>query len=114
MFLLFLYGMVSKKVVIILNVALLLVIILLILPLFGVKIPSLGKALSTFDGAESECAGVFGEQVTDFSDLDQCCLYARKLGCHRENGSWICGRTDSAHLVLNAKAYNYCREQVIW
>ena len=104
------------------NMALGVVSFLLLLHLFNVPVAVAGKAydlsLDLVSAPEALCAVEWGDEKTIFSNLDQCCLYARtQLSCERQAGfvgnedvDWDCytGRGKVVHYLLNQKAYRYC------
>ena len=104
------------------NMALGVVSFLLLLHLFNVPVAVAGKAydlsLELVSAPEALCAVEWGDEKTIFSNLDQCCLYARtQLSCERQAGfvgnedvDWDCytGRGKVVHYLLNQKAYRYC------
>ena len=104
------------------NMALGVVSFLLLLHLFNVPVAVAGKAydlsLELVSEPEALCAVEWGDEKTIFSNLDQCCLYARtQLSCERQAGfvgnedvDWDCytGRGKVVHYLLNQKAYRYC------
>jgi len=108
---------------VVINVSLSCISIILLLYLFGVHLPSLGQAVSVFDKTEPVCVVEWEKEFTLWSNLDQCCLEARKqLSCDVEDllidknkVSRVCetGKS-SVRFHLNEKAYSYCRSQPIW
>ena len=114
--------MASNKILVIINISLALLAFLLILQLFEIKLPVLGKAIENKAGAE--CLIDWDNEYTLWNDLDHCCLEARKqLDCRKDNlffesknFDWVC-QTGSGRALkywLNDRAYNYCTNQVIW
>ncbi len=105
------------------NVSLSFIAFLLILNLFGIKVPSFGKALYLLDREEPACIVEWQQRFTPWTDVAQCCLEARKqLECVpkkqvQEGGEtdWVCKTGENTvQYHLNNKAYFYCREQVFW
>lgn len=104
------------------NMSLGIISFLLLLHLFNVPVAVAGKAydlsLDLVSAPEALCAVEWGDEKTIFSNLDQCCLYARtQLSCERRVGfvgseevDWDCytGRGKVVHYLLNQKAYRYC------
>ena len=76
--------MASNKILVIINISLALLAFLLILQLFEIKLPVLGKAIENKAGAE--CLIDWDNEYTLWNDLDHCCLEARKqLDCRKDN-----------------------------
>ncbi len=108
---------------VVINVSLSCLSLILLLYLFGVHLPSLGQAVSVFDATEPICLVEWKNEFTSWSNLDQCCLEARKqLSCNPEDViinereiSQVCetGKS-SVRFHFNEKAYAYCRKQPIW
>ncbi|MBI4152576.1 hypothetical protein HY495_02595 [Candidatus Woesearchaeota archaeon] len=108
---------------VVLNVTLGIIAIILGLYLAGISPPTVGKVLSALDRSLPLCLVEWKGAFTQWSDLDQCCLQARKqLSCEDEDQTvdWqklskVCttGKT-SVKFHLNQKAYSYCQNQVIW
>jgi len=115
--------MVTVRAWVMINVSLCCISILLVLYLFGVHLPSLGQAVAIFDKTEPLCLVEWKNEFTSWTDLDQCCLEARKqLSCdaediliNKERVSRVCetGKS-SVRFHLNERAYSYCRSQPIW
>ena len=119
---LFMVQEAGTKRLVIANMALGVVSFLLLLHLFNVPVAVAGKAydlsLDLVSAPEALCAVEWGDEKTIFSNLDQCCLYARtQLSCERQAGfvgnedvDWDCytGRGKVVHYLLNQKAYRYC------
>ncbi len=108
---------------VVINVSLCFISIILLFYLFGVHLPSLGQAVAVFDKTEPICLVEWKNEFTLWSDLDQCCLEARKqLSCNPEDViineqemSRVCETgKNSVRFHLNEKAYTYCRRQPIW
>jgi len=109
--------MLPRRALIWLSVSLSLIALLLLLTLFGVKLPSLGRALDQFNTEEPLCQVQWGNTISTIPDLNRCCLEARQqLDCSYQNHTWRCQTGSGAVLkyILNQKAYSYCRQQVIW
>ena len=112
--------MVSTKAWNIINISLGMIAVMLLLTFLGVKIPSLGQALSTFDLKEPLCIVQVGERQAQFDDLPRCCLEAQaQLDCVREQQQFPEGETDFScrsskqlQYQLNSKAFSYCQRQV--
>jgi hypothetical protein len=115
--------MVSKRTMVIINIALALMAIVLLLHLFGVKIPSVGHAIYVLDTNDPVCV-VESSELNTVPDLNRCCLEASKqVECFRESTSieqgdvhWICHSGSGNHFKyrLNNKAYQFCLEQPYW
>ena len=114
--------MVSSRVWFILNVSLFFVTMLLLLNIFGVSVPSLGKGW--YYRGDPLCVVRWNGYADQWDDLNACCLYARQqLQCadaeleyNSQPLTKVC-RTGTGKVVeywLNAKAYAYCRGQPIW
>ncbi len=108
---------------VVINVSLSCLSLILLLYLFGVHLPSLGQAVSVFDTTEPICLVEWKNEFTSWSNLDQCCLEARKqLSCNSEDViigeqemSRVCETGKSTvRFHFNEKAYSYCRRQPIW
>lgn len=116
--------MTSKRVWTIINISLALMAFLLLLNFFGVILPSLGQAQLILDPEDPLCVVNWKDEYNQWDDLDRCCFEIQKLaGCNREiffvedkgfSLDWRCGRDNVANILLNNKAYNYCRQQRIW
>lgn len=106
----------------IMNVSLGLIALLLTFTFIGIKLPSLGQALSAFDPEEALCIVQVGGQHSRWGDLPRCCLEAQaQLECVPEQQQFPEGDTDfscrtSAQVQyrLNNKAFSYCQRQVFW
>jgi hypothetical protein len=113
----------NKKVLVIANFSLFLIGILLILNLFSVPLPTLGMAFNYLDHEEPLCISEYNSVFQENTDLDNCCLEARKkLKCVptknddlKEHVNWHCftGQTDLSYW-FNNKAYHYCTQLNIW
>ncbi len=118
--------MVGKKRWFILNISLVFIAAILLLTFFGVKLPTLGRALSAFDPQEPLCiVRVEGPEEIKYSawgDLPRCCLEAQaQLECVREQQQFPEGETDfscrtsaQVQYLLNDKAFSYCQQQAFW
>lgn len=114
--------MVGKKRWFILNISLLFIAAILLLTFFGVKLPSLGQALSTFDPEEPRCIVQVEGKHSEWEDLPRCCLEAQaQLECVREQQQFPEGETDfscrtspQVQYLLNDKAFSYCQQQAFW
>ena len=114
----------NQKIFLMLNITFIIVILLLLLPLFDVSIPTIGKAQYIFDQTEPACYVNFKEDFTPWFDLDRCCLESRKqVNCWKDSNmilnekvDWRCqtGSGDTVGYLLNNKAYRYCQQQPIW
>lgn len=112
------------RVWVIVNVSLGFVAILLLLNLFEIRLPSLGKAQYLLDKEEPLCAVQWKEDFNIWNDLDQCCLQARQqftcdtsvqiFALKRFDKDCHTGQGNVIHYWLNNKAYRYCQQQVIW
>ena len=103
----------------ILNISLSLIALLLLLNLFNVQLPSVGRALYALDREEPRCRIHWQEAETLWNDLDRCCLEARaQLRCRKEttgDKNWVCETANSVvSYHLNNKAYRYCAQQPYW
>ena len=105
------------------NISLALLAFLLILQLFEIRLPVLGKA-SYENKIGAECLINWEDEYASWGDLDRCCLEARQqLDCRKENLwfgdkklDWVCqtGSGKTLKYWLNEKAYRYCTKQIIW
>ena len=112
------------RVLVVVNVSLGLIALLLLLNLFDVQLPSLGRTISYFDPTPPICAVQWGAEFTQWQDIDRCCLEVRKqLACFPEKKElnfgkldWRCqtGKGTVLRYWVNNKAYQYCTEQRIW
>ncbi|MBT4538807.1 hypothetical protein HOI26_05795 [Candidatus Woesearchaeota archaeon] len=114
----------------IINISLGLVAVLLLVTFLDVELPSLGKAFYLSDSSDPICIVDWQGELNEFSDLDRCCLEARKqLYCdvvvRSINGSNIdrvchSGKTlvddNSLRYWLNNKAHGYCQyeQTAVW
>ncbi len=99
----------------VLNVSLGLVAMLLLLSLFDVYLPTLGKARLAFDSSEPRCSVEWNNEQTPLPDLVQCCVAARKQAHCIKEDDWVCSTGSStARIHLNSKAYRYCQQLPIW
>ncbi|PIZ52094.1 hypothetical protein COY27_01235 [Candidatus Woesearchaeota archaeon CG_4_10_14_0_2_um_filter_33_13] len=111
--------MTNKNVLIIANVSLFIICIILILTLFEVKVPTTG--MSIVDKEEMLCVVNWRDNYNSWTDIDSCCLEARKqLTCVKEQGyymdktvQWRC-QTGELSYWLDSKAYNYCNKLSVW
>lgn len=117
--------MISWKQLTIINICLFFILFFLLLNFYGVKLPSFGQAQYIIQKGEPSCAVEWQAQLTEWNDIDRCCLEARQqLSCKKEvyskadnNYDWICqtGKSNSVIKIhLNDKAYYYCRLQPFW
>ncbi len=110
--------MVSAKILTTINVSLGLIAVILLLNLVGAELPTLGQAQYALDQEEPLCAVSWEEELTEWNDLDRCCLEAKKqIECSRSNlqeYDWSCQSGGDLKYLLNNKAYNYCRQLRIW
>ena len=116
--------MVSNRLWVIVNVSLSFVAVLLLLNLFEIQLPTLGKAQNLLDKEEPLCAVQWKQDFTFWNDLDQCCLQARQqFKCDAQvyvvdvkKLDRVChtGEGDVLKYWLNNKAYRYCQQQDIW
>ena len=112
----------SQKVLVVMNVSLGLIAVLLLLNLFDIGLPAVGKAQYNLIDGEPFCAIFFEDEVNEFVDLDHCCLGARQqLSCDEQYSlvdgnqlQWSCGTGEGVQYLLNKKAYKYCQLQPIW
>ena len=89
------------------------------------KLPSFGQAQYILQKGAPSCAIEWRAQLTEWNDIDRCCLEARQqLSCKKEeyvladqNYNRVC-QTGSSDKVIkirfNDKAYYYCRLQPFW
>ena len=105
-----------ERVFFVVNVSLVLISVLLVLNLFDVSLPTVGKVSYTLDSSQEECLLEWDGEFTPLNDIDRCCLEARKqLSCGKVDEKWLCKTGESTvKFWLNNKAYNYCRQQRIW
>ncbi|MBI2152048.1 hypothetical protein HYU21_04945 [Candidatus Woesearchaeota archaeon] len=117
--------MVSWKQWVIINICLVFVFLLLLLNFYGVKLPSFGHAQYIIQKGEPSCAIEWQAQLTEWNDIDRCCLEARQqLSCKKEkystpdkNYDRTCQTGNSNKVIkilLNDKAYYYCRLEPFW
>ena len=115
--------MVTKKIWFILNISLSLVSLLLILTLFNIQLPTVGQAKYALDSQTELCLVEWNNEVSEWNDIDRCCLEAKKqLSCEKETFYTEFGTTtqhcstgeSTVSFHLNQKAYNYCKGQSIW
>jgi len=116
--------MVKAKVWAVINISLSLIVVVLLLNLFEVTIPTVGQAKYVLDKEDASCIVQWNDELNSWNDIDYCCLEAKKqLSCEKsklfvENKEldWVCqtGSGDVLKYWLNNKAYNYCKQQVIW
>lgn len=103
------------------NIALVFVILIVVLHLYGVAFPSVGKVRALLDGEEPACGVRYGADFS-FLDMSVCCREAsQQLGCVHKNEvisgtryDYVCytGHGDVAVYLLNAKAHNLCSSVV--
>ena len=114
--------MVSKKLYNIFNFTLVLIAILLVMNLFNVQLPSLGRVFYAVDDSPHLC-GVDNQGIVLHPDLDRCCFEARNLAkCNSdpflsETGKFDVSCKNSEYtpsIRLNNKAYQYCVGTDIW
>ena len=125
----------NKRVWNVLNVSLVLISFLLILNLFDIQLPTLGKAKYLLDKEDPLCIINWKQEYSPLKDLDLCCSEARKqLECVKKikgkeikrkemeekeikgDTDWVC-KTGSGNVIkymLNNKAYNYCKLMNFW
>ena len=116
--------MVSSKIWNVINVSIALIIILLVLNLFGIGLPSLGQAIYALNEDEPLCIVSSSDSLYEWNDLDRCCLEAkRQVECLPTSQqlrfgetNWVCqsGSGSTSEILLNTKAYQYCRQQPVW
>ncbi|HLC71598.1 MAG TPA: hypothetical protein VJI32_06305 [Candidatus Nanoarchaeia archaeon] len=114
--------MVTDRVWWAINISLALLSFILVLMLMGIKLPSVGKALSALDSQEPICIVQVGEEHSRWDDLPRCCLEAQaQLECVHEPQQFEEGNTDFScrtsvqlQYQLNNKALSYCQQQVFW
>ncbi len=116
--------MVSERVWLGMNVSLGIIALFLVLTLFNVPLPTVGKAKLLLDTRAPLCIVQYGDEITPWQDIDRCCLEARKqLKCVRKDNDFTFGQADymcqtgsgkTLQYHINAKAYNYCQQQVFW
>jgi hypothetical protein len=108
----------QKRVLVIVNVALVFVAFLLILNLFNVQITPLGQAAVPREGL---CVINYKEDFSVTNDLDRCCFEAAKqLTCLRERQvideigqtEWVCKTGEvGPKILLDDTARRYCVKQ---
>jgi hypothetical protein len=109
--------MVKKRNLIIIDVCLGLILFVLLLNVFNVNLPSLGKAYYDRLPGEATCLTSWQDDFSSL-DIDRCCLLARQqLTCQRtdlfyqgEDYKQVCSTGNSVKYWLNAKAKAYCRQ----
>ncbi len=116
--------MTSQKVLPLVNAVLCIVILLLLLSLFDIQVPSIGKAISYFDKKEPLLLVQYEDNIAQVPDLSRGCLEARaQLRCNSISKqtsfgevSYECstGINQPLRYLLNNKAYLYCKEEGIW
>ncbi|MBI2665576.1 hypothetical protein HYX12_03080 [Candidatus Woesearchaeota archaeon] len=117
--------MVSEKALTIINLSLVFVSLLLLLNFLGIELPSLGQAQYWLDQQPPICVVQWKEQLTPQTDLERCCLEARKqLEClsnlrnnqlkSQDDFDWTCQTNSGIAYQLNNKAYYYCQQQPYW
>ena len=116
--------MISKRVLVVINVSLTILALLLILNLAGIKLPSLGQAFVSLDKTPPLCVVQWQNEFTSWDNYDRCCFEARRqLECVRElrqlefgEVQWHCktGTGNIPTIWFNSKAYAYCQQQPIW
>lgn len=106
----------TKKVWVVLNVSLGLLAVLLLLNLFEVQLPTLGRAFNLLDKEEPWCVVQWKEDYSEL-DLQSCCSEARKqLSCEPQKGvfvkevDWLCSTGPHLKYRLNNKAYYQCTQ----
>ena len=110
----------GDRVLIALNVSLGIVSLFLVLSLFDISLPSIGKA---YDVEAAHCFVGSSDEFTELPNLEQCCFEARKqLSCEQQKGiingqaiNWEC-RTGGGPVsyLLNGDAFTYCQDQNFW
>lgn len=114
--------MAGKRRWFIINISLVFIAAILLLTFFGIRFPSLGRALSTLDPEEPLCMVQVEEKYSQWGDLPRCCLEAQaQLECVPEQQRFPEGETDFScrtggqlEYLLNNKAFSYCQQQVFW
>jgi len=113
----------KKKALIIMNIALVLTAIVLILHLFEVELPTLGKAQYWLDESEPVCVTSFGDQKS-LLDMGSCCYGLQmQLNCKSWRTSVVVGGEklmvdkrcyvgeEAVEYFMNMKAYNLCKKE---
>ena len=116
--------MVSAKIWMIINVALVLLAVVLIMSLFGLQLPGLGQASYYFDKEEPLCVVSFQGRQSVLPDLGQCCrqlqqqLYCDTMqeeveiaGTLQEVDTKCYTSESTPAYMVNKKAYNYCHKE---
>src|SRR3989344_7738162 len=116
--------MVSAKIWMIINVALVLLALVFIMGLFGVRLPDLGQASYYFDKEEPLCVVSFQGRQSVLPDLGQCCrqlqqqLYCDTFQEEVEIVRTMQGVDKKCYIsestpvyIVNTKAYTYCRKE---
>ena len=112
----------SEKTWTTINVSLALISILLLLTLFGVELPTLGQAQYALNKDEPLCYLDLQGELTQYNNLDRCCLEARKQSLCIRNVlikdnlklDWQCDAGSGNGYRLNTKAFLYCKQQPYW
>lgn len=111
----------EKKMWITLDISLVIIILLLTINLFGIEIPSFGKAQLALTTGEPYCIVQSGTDFTVWPDLDRCCFRAgQQLKCDESNLLFesedfnkVCHTGEKIKYWLNNKAYRYCKVQPV-
>ncbi len=106
----------------ILNVSLAFLALLLLLPLLGIRLPSLGQAELWLNPDDPRCLAQVDNEFSGV-EISRCCLLAaQQLSCHKEKSlidgqyyDWAC-QTGQQSVVqrLNHVGYQYCTLQPFW
>jgi len=114
--------MISRRTWTIINISLVFIAFVLLLHLFGVELPTLGKAQYAFDTEEPLCVVHNWEnEFVPWDDVDRCCLMIhaqqrctkQKLQTQDMKLDYLCSSGTKIEYWLNSKAYNYCRQQSV-
>ena len=116
--------MTEKKVLLLLNVSLTIFAGLLVLNLFDVDIPNLGRVIALSDISDPICFVESENHLTELQNLDSCCLFARKQIACEPYARDVAGvqlhvkchslSEDVPQYWLNNKAYLSCTQSSIW
>ena len=115
--------MVSKKALTVINISLGLVAFFLLLNLFEVKLPTVGKTMYWLDDNEPLfVVHNWEDELVQCTDLAKCCFEAKQhASCYKKKSSfgdemldWSCQTGSRIEYLLNNKAYSYCQQQNYW
>ena len=104
-----------------LNVSLTIIAVLLILSLFNVAVPTLGKSTAELKGESFCVVKNWVNEYVERPDIDSCCIEKKRftLGCERSdtiiNGNnlfWKCKTGNKVEYLFNEDGYKYCEKIV--